>query len=109
MAEGYRHAHPYFGGLAGVPPPASVGFRSWFPFFLGLGGDPGTGGSTVVFFRGVSTADGVTNHQGVSKPTIVLTDAGGGTYTVTKTHKPEGNFKADSVSKETYLIDGVLP
>jgi len=66
-------------------------------------------GSTVVFFTGVSTAAGVTHFQGISRPTIQLEDAGGGTYTVTKTHELSGELNPDSLSRETYLIDGILP
>jgi len=66
-------------------------------------------GSTVVFFTGVSKAAGVTHFQGISRPTIQLEDAGGGTYTVTKTHELSGELNPDSLSRETYLIDGILP
>jgi len=66
-------------------------------------------GSTIVFFTGVSTAAGVTHFQGISRPTIQLEDAGGGTYTVTKTHELSGELNPDSLSRETYLIDGLLP
>jgi hypothetical protein len=69
----------------------------------------GGGGSTVIFFNGVSTAPGVSYHKGISRPTISLADAGGGTYTVTKTHSLSGNLKGDRVSAESYLIDGELP
>lgn len=68
----------------------------------------GGGGSTVIFFNGVSVAGSVTQHQGVSRPQIALADAGGGTYTVTKTYG-QSDMDADSVRRETYLIDGVIP
>jgi hypothetical protein len=66
-------------------------------------------GATVILFQGVSSADGPTRHQGISRPTIILTDAGGGFYTVEKTYQVSGNFNPESVSAETYLIDGELP
>ena len=72
-------------------------------------GTAGGGGSTVTFFTGVSVADGVTHFKGISRPTVTLEDAGGGTYTVTKTHELSGEFNPDSLSRETYLIDGELP
>lgn len=68
----------------------------------------GGGGSVVVIFQGISNADGVTNFQGISRPTIVLVDAGGGTYTVTKTHQIYSETPG-SISDTTYLIDGLLP
>lgn len=68
----------------------------------------GGGGSTVLFFNGVSMVGAVTQHQGVSRPNVTLTDAGGGSYTVTKTHE-EYDFKSDGVNRETYDIDGELP
>lgn len=113
MAVGFRAPFQWWLGLAGVtntPPPATVGFRSIFPFApLGIGGvGGGGGGSTVIFFSGVSQAGGVSSHQGVSRPNIALTDAGGGKYNVTKTHHPE-DFTEASVSRITYIIDGELP
>lgn len=68
--------------------------------FFNVGG--GGGGSTVVFFNGVSMAPTFT---GVSKKTITLSDAGGGTYNVTKT-STVSDEKSDSVMKETYTVDG---
>ena len=75
----------------------------------GYGDYGGGAGSTVIFFQGVSTANGVTYFKGVSRPTISLADAGGGTYTVTKTHELSGDLKPDALHRETYLIDGELP
>jgi len=69
----------------------------------------GAAGSTVIIFNGVSMAGGATQFQGISRPTIQLADAGGGTYTVTKTYGAAGKLKPDAVIKETYLIDGELP
>jgi hypothetical protein len=53
-------------------------------------------------------AGSVTQHGGISRPQVSLTDAGGGTYNVTKKYE-EYDFKADGVNRETYLIDGELP
>ena len=72
-------------------------------------GSFGGGGSTVLFYNGVSTANGTTYHQGISRPAIALADAGGGTYTVTKTGAISGYLRPDRVSHESYLIDGQLP
>ena len=77
---------------------------SYFP-----NGVAGAAGSTVLFYQGVSSVNGVTYHKGISRPTIQLADAGGGTYTVTTTGEVSGDLKADSISQETYLIDGDLP
>tara|TARA_R110000868_G_scaffold401148_1_gene676469 strand:+ start:277 stop:543 length:267 start_codon:yes stop_codon:yes gene_type:complete len=71
-------------------------------------GGGGGGGSTVLFFNGVTMAGGVTRHSGISRPTIKLSDAGGGTYNVVKTHEIYAE-NAGRVSMETYLIDGLLP
>lgn len=71
-------------------------------------GNPAAGGSTVLFFNGVSAAGSVTQHGGVSKPNITLADAGGGTYTITKTYSVY-DFKPEGVNRETYKIDGDLP
>lgn len=114
MADGYRHASPFLWGLAGVfNDPAPVGgFNSPFPFY---GGMQGTGGGappcpTVLIFNGVSTADGVTHFQGISRPTILLTPcAAPGTYDVNKTYGVSGKLRPDAVIRETYLIDGELP
>jgi len=86
--------HAYFGA-------SYYGPSYWGP---GVGG----AGSTVLFYNGISKANGVVFFKGISKPNIVLTDAGGGTYTVAKTHQVH-NMKTDSVSDETYIIDGELP
>lgn len=67
-----------------------------------------SGGSTVVIYSGVSVADGVTYHSGISRPNIALTDAGGGTYNVVITHSPYSETP-ESLSSITYLIDGELP
>ena len=83
--------------------------------WVGMNGGPpnawrgASGGSTVQFFTGVSTALGLTYFRGMSRPTVQLSDAGGGTYNVTKTHSVAGDLKPSSVNKETYLIDGELP
>ena len=61
-------------------------------------------GSAVTFYRGAGRA-GVTEHQGVSKPRLALTDNGGGFYTVVKTHPVSD---AD-VNDETFLVDGGIP
>lgn len=79
---------------------------SWGDSWGTTGG--GGGGSTVLFYNGVSMAGSVTQHGGISRPQVSLTDAGGGTYNVTKKYE-EYDFKADGVNRETYLIDGELP
>lgn len=68
----------------------------------------GGGGSVVIIYNQQAMAGGITLHKGVSRPNIALSDAGGGTYNVTKDYN-ESDFKSDSVSRETYLIDGELP
>lgn len=91
----------------------SEGFGSFgnvnFVVTQGFGSYGGAAGATVIFFSGVSNAGGAVHFQGISRPTIQLADAGGGTYTVTKTHELSGKLKPDSVNRETYLIDGLLP
>lgn len=66
-------------------------------------------GAVVVFFRGVSTADGASQHKGISRPTVQLTAAGGGNYNVAVTHQVSGNLNPGMISAESYLIDGELP
>ena len=66
------------------------------------------GGSVVIFYDGVSMADGVTMHQGLSRPTLSIVSAGGGTYTVTHLSS-ESDMNPGILGKETYLIDGNLP
>jgi len=87
----------------------AAGVFSLLAFWIGGAGVPGGGGQTVDFFSGVSTANGAVFHKGISRPTIALTPAGGGTYTVTYSSSPSGYFKSDTVNMETYLIDGELP
>lgn len=70
--------------------------------------DAPASGSIVLIYSGVSKADGLSQHQGISRPIVQLADAGGGTYTVTKV-AGISNMKADSVTEHTYLIDGDLP
>jgi hypothetical protein len=65
-------------------------------------------GSTITFFTGVSSF-GLSDHQGVSRPTLALTAVGGGLHTVVKTHGLSGNQIADSVSTQKHLVDGNLP
>lgn len=72
------------------------------------GKETGVGGNTVTIFSGISRANGVTQHQGISSPTFQLTDLGGGQYTVVKEHRPHGEAPG-SISDITYLIDGQLP
>jgi len=69
----------------------------------------GGGGQTVEKFNGISTANGTIFHKGISRPTVALQDAGGGTYTVTISSSPSGKLKSDCINMETYLIDGELP
>ena len=62
----------------------------------------GGGGSVITFFRGISKAP---SFKGVSKITLRLTDAGGGTYTVTRISGVAD--ETDNIqSSETHLIDG---
>ena len=70
---------------------------------------PPAAGSAVTIYSGVSTADGVTYHTGISRPTIKLTPTGPGTYTVEKEHKVSGDLNPGIISQETYLIDGEIP
>lgn len=65
-------------------------------------------GVIVLFFSGVSRVGGVVQHRGISRPTIQLEDAGGGTHLVTKTHEVYAETPG-SISDTTYLIDGELP
>lgn len=74
-------------------------------FFGAIGGGAG---SVVQFFSGISRVGGVVQHRGISRPTIQLADAGGGTYLVTKTHEVYAETPG-SISDTTYLIDGELP
>lgn len=68
----------------------------------------GGAGDIVTFFSGISKADGVTQHSGISGPTIQLADAGGGTYNVTITYEIYAETD-DSISDTTYLINGQIP
>lgn len=69
---------------------------------------PGAGGSVVIFYDGLSVADGLTYHKGLSRPNILLVPVGDGTYTVTKLSGLSDEDPA-TLSKETYIIDGDLP
>lgn len=68
----------------------------------------GGAGSTVVFFDGLNTSADLHYHKDLNRPHIILTPAGGGTFTVVKDSSLT-DMKADSLTKETYLIDGELP
>lgn len=65
-------------------------------------------GSTVQIFNGVVMADGIYQHETISEPFLTLVPAGGGSYTVTKTHEIRSN-KGDADVRETYLVDGKKP
>lgn len=65
-------------------------------------------GSVVLIYTGPTQADGITLHQGISKPHIVLIPVGGGLYTVVKDGAVT-EMNASVVHKETYIIDGNLP
>lgn len=69
----------------------------------------GSSGVVVIFYNGVSKADGVTYFSGISRPTVALAPAGGGNYTVMVTGSVSGDLRPDRVSHESYLIDGQLP
>lgn len=62
----------------------------------------GGGGPVVTAYNRTSMAGGVTQHQGISKPSLIGQDA------ATKEYK-QHDFKPDGVNRETYLIDGDLP
>lgn len=55
-------------------------------------------GSTVIIFNGIVRAP----SQGVSRPMVTITDAGGGTYNVTIT----AGVGSEEVSEVSYLVDG---
>lgn len=65
-------------------------------------------GSVVVVYDGLSMADGLTTHKGISRPHIILIPAGGGFFTVSK-DSTETDMRSDVIHKETYIIDGELP
>lgn len=90
-------------------PLGDVWGNSWLDSWNGSWKQASGGGSAVVFFNGVSMADGASHHQGISRPTVQLTPAGGGTYTVTVEHRISGNLNPGMVNAESYLIDGELP
>lgn len=68
----------------------------------------GGGGSTVTVYGGIVMADGLTLHKTLVRPHIVLTPAGGGTFTVVK-DSALTDFKSTDLDRETYIIDGELP
>lgn len=65
-------------------------------------------GSTVIFFDGLNVAGGLNYHKDLSRPHLILVNNGDGTFTVFK-DRSLTDEKADSVLKETYLINGDIP
>ena len=65
-------------------------------------------GSTVIFFDGLNVAGGLNYHKDLSRPHLILIANGDGTFTVFK-DRSLTDEKADSILKETYLIDGDIP
>jgi hypothetical protein len=57
----------------------------------------------IIVFRGVTMAGSVTQHKGLSRPTLRIAGA-----VVTKIYTVQ-DFKGDSLSRETYIIGGDLP
>lgn len=88
---------------------ADLGGFQFGAFQLNFQQEEVTGGSIVGKYSGVSTANGVTYFKGISSPTIILTDAEGGTFNVLKSHQVSGDLNPGTVTRETYIIDGELP
>ena len=65
-------------------------------------------GQTVEIFSGITLAGGMSPHATISRPNLILTSSGGGNFDVAKDYNTQ-DFKGDSVSKHTYLIDGEVP